>query len=232
MFTQIKRALSGMKSVFLSGLFTIIPIAATLFFINFLYNLMARVLTPLRKIEPEIFRMFPGSEVVIILLLIMLLGFVLKVFIANRIVHYFERMVHRIPLVRIIYSAAKILVDFFKVSEDSLAFKRKVVMIPYPRKGQYHLAFLLESAETTYEPIIPDSFKQYPGERYVKVFMPNSPNPTTGYFFIMPENDIILTEITFEEAIKTLVSCGLITPDSLRPTAQAVENALKKNDAA
>ena len=89
-------------------------------------------------------------------------------------------------------------------------------MIPYPRPGQYHLAFLLESADGSYNDIIPDAVKVIPGERYCKVFMPNSPNPSSGYFFIMPEHDLIHTNISFEEAIKAIVSCGLITPDSLR----------------
>ncbi len=217
MFEHLRRFLAGVKTVFLSGLFTIIPIAATLFFMNFLYNVMARILAPLHKVAPEVFTNIPGAEVALVMVLILLLGFVIKVFISHRVMHFLDSLVHRIPLVRIVYSAAKILVDFFKVSEDSLAFKRQVVLIPYPRKGQYHLAFLLESAEYTYERIIPETAKHYPGERFVKVFMPNSPNPTTGYFFIMPEDDIIRTDITFEEAIKTLVSCGLITPESMRP---------------
>ncbi|KKQ11328.1 MAG: hypothetical protein US22_C0032G0001, partial [candidate division TM6 bacterium GW2011_GWF2_36_6] len=86
----------------------------------------------------------------------------------------------------------------------------------FKQKGQYHLAFLLESAADSYEKIIPDNFKDHPGEKFCKVFMPNSPNPTSGYFFIMPETEIIKTSISFEEALKTLVSCGLITPESVK----------------
>ncbi len=213
---KIKELFEDVKSLFLSGLFTLIPIAATLFFINFLYNFVGRILGPLRQIEPLLLQRIPGAEVVVILLIILVLGVVLRIFIAKQLVHYFEGLVNRIPLVRIVYSSAKIVVDFFKVSDKKLIQQRKVVLIPYPKKGQYHLAFLLESAHDTYEPIIPEHFKAYPGERYAKVFMPNSPNPTSGYFFIMPEDEIIHTNITFEEAIKTLVSCGLVTPESLK----------------
>ncbi len=212
---RLKISIAHIRSVFLSGLFTVIPIAATLFFISFLYGLVAKMLVPLRHVQPFCLQRIPGSEFVIVMLVILGIGIVLKVFIMNRLVDFLESMVNRIPLVRIVYSAAKIVVDFFKASDSALAKSRKVVLIPYPRKGQYHLAFLLESAEATYEPIIPEHFKQFPGERYVKVFMPNSPNPTTGYFFIMPAAEVIETEISFEEAIKTLVSCGLMTPDSL-----------------
>ena len=83
-------------------------------------------------------------------------------------------------------------------------------------KNKKLAAFLLESASDTYEKIIPEEIKHYPGERYCKVFMPNSPNPTSGYFFIMPEDDVVPTAITLEEAIKALASCGLITPESLK----------------
>lgn len=216
MLERTKKLFLAIQSLFLSGLFTIIPIAATIFFINFLYNFLLRILGPLRKLQPAFLKVIPGSEFLLIMLFILLLGIILKIFIAHQIIHYGERLIARIPLVRIVYSSAKIVVDFFKVPDTVVATKRKVVLIPYPKKGQYHLAFLLESAEDTYEKIIPANFKDYPTQKYVKVFMPNSPNPTSGYFFIMPEDEIIPTEISFEEAIKTLVSCGLITPESLK----------------
>jgi len=212
-----KRIYGFFKAIFLTGLFTIIPIAATLFFINFLYNFVSRILAPIYKFEPAFLRMVPGSQFILATLFILALGFVLKALIVNQIVHYFERHIARIPLVRIVYSSVKTLVDFFKMPlEAPLAQDRKVVLIPYPKRGQYHIAFLLDSAQDTFAPIIPDSFKEYPTERYVKVFMPNSPNPATGYFFIMSEDEVIPTNISFEEAMKALVSCGLITPESLK----------------
>jgi len=214
-----KSFFSRLKSIFLSGLFTLIPIAATLFFINFLYNVVVKVIAPLRAIEPSFLRAIPGVEFVLIIFLILGLGIALKALFVHEIVRYFEGHVARIPLIRIVYSAAKMLVNFFKMPATHIGVERKVVLIPYPKKGQYHLAFLLESAEHTYEPIIPDRFKDYPGQRYVKVFMPNSPNPTSGYFFIMPQDEVISTNLSFEEAIKTLVSCGLITPESLKSGA-------------
>lgn len=203
------------KTLFLSGLFTIIPIAATVFFINFAYSFVRRMIEPIRYMEPRILQHIPGSEVVLITLAIVILGVVLKVVIAKTLVHEAEKIINRVPFVRIIYSSSKILVNFFNMPRSANT-QKQVVLIPYPKKGQYHIAFLLESAQDSYEKIIPDSFKAYPGEKFFKVFMPNSPNPTSGYFFIMPESEIIRTNITFEEALKTLVSCGLITPESIK----------------
>jgi uncharacterized membrane protein len=216
---DIKTSLKHIKSLFLSGLFTLIPIAATIFFIHFLYNLVVRSMAPIYKLEPAFLKQIPGFEILVIILLILGIGVFLKGFIVNQIIHYFEKLVSQIPLVRIVYSSAKILVDFFKMPQAQLpgeAAKRRVVLITYPKKGQYHLAFLLEDALDSYSKIISDKFRHYPNERYVKVFMPHSPNPTSGFFFIMSEDEIIHTDITFEEAIKTLVSCGLITPESLK----------------
>lgn len=211
----LKNIFNEIKNLFISGLFTIIPIAATIFFINFAYNLLVRWLEPLYQIEPICLKKIPCSQFILMIIFIILMGILLKVVIAKTLIHYFENLINRIPLVRVVYSAAKILVDFFKLPSTK-ATPKKVVLIPFPRRGQYHLAFLLESADETYKKVLPEKFMQDPKEKYFKVFMPNSPNPTTGYFFIMPESEIIHTNITFEEAIKILVSCGLITPTSLK----------------
>jgi uncharacterized membrane protein len=215
-FQPFFRALSVLKSLFLSGLFTVLPIAATLFSIHFMYNLVMRALEPLHHIAPPFLHDIPGSQFIIGTLVILLIGSILKVVIAHSILVYGESLVSRIPFVRIVYSSSKTLVDFFKVPTKGSTISKKVVLIPYPKKGQYHLAFLLEPADDNYSKIIPDNFRSYPGQKYCKVFMPNSPNPSSGYFFIMEEDEIIHTNLSFEEALKALVSCGLITPDSLK----------------
>lgn len=211
----VKKGCAHVKSAFWGGLFTVIPLAATLFFVSFLYGFLKKHLLPLRLLEPVVLQKIPGSEFVLVMLVIIAIGVIVKVFVAHKIIHYSEQLINRIPLVRIVYSSSKILVDFFKMSGKATVQKR-VVLIPYPRLGQFHIAFLLDSAEQTYQGIIPENFKHSPGEKYFKVFMPNSPNVTAGYFFIMPESEIIYTDISFEDAIKTLVSCGLMTPESLQ----------------
>ena len=209
------RTLSFIKTLFLSGLFTIIPLGLTLFFISFSYNFTYKLLTPLRLMAPGLLHGIPGIEFVMATVLIILIGALLKFFIIDALIGYFERIIIRIPLIRIVYSAARMLVKFFQMPGKE-AINRRVILIQYPRAGNYHLAFLLESAADSYQKIVPEQWKNSPDQKFVKVFMPNSPNPTTGYFFILPEEEIVHTDITFEEAIKTLVSCGLITPESLK----------------
>lgn len=205
----IDHALDLIKSLFLSGLFTIIPLAATIFFVHFSYTMLAKWLLPLRNIEPMFLQNIPGAEIIVFIIFILLFGALVKLFIITPLIHRIERIIIRIPLLRTIYSSVKTLVEFFNVPSPATVSKQ-VVLIQYPRKGSYNLAFLLESAENDFKKVIKDDRK------FFKVFMPNSPNPTSGYFFILPEEEIIPTNITFEEAIKAVVSCGLVTPESMQ----------------
>ena len=199
--------------MFLNGLFTLLPITATIFFVHFTYTLLARWLEPLKKIEPLILQRIPGAEIIIVTIFILLIGIIVKLFVITPLIHKFERIINRIPLIRSVYSSVKKLVEFFYLSQTT-AVNKKVVLIQYPKKGSYNIAFLLDSAESTFKKVLPKS-EQESGKKFYKVFMPNSPNPTSGYFFILSEDEITHTNISFEEAIKTVVSCGLITPDSL-----------------
>ena len=209
----IRRFIKYLKSIFLHGLFTLIPITATIFIITFVYTVMSRWLDPLRRIEPELLQAIPGSEIILVTLLIFAIGVFLKLFLLDPIVHYFESLLYKIPFVRTIYSSAKKLVDFFNVpSHDAV---RQVVLIEYPKPGYYNIAFLLGPATNNFGKVLANAGKNPGGEEYIRVFMPNSPNPSSGYFFILPKSVVIYTDITFEEAIKTVVSCGLIVPDSL-----------------
>ena len=206
--------LAHMKSLFLSGLFTILPIIITVFIVTFTYGFLAKWLQPLRDMEPLYLKNIPGSEFALVTLFILLVGFLLKLFFITPLVHYAEKVIAKIPFIRTIYSSSKTLVDFFNFP-DTASKSRKVVLIEYPRPGFFNIAFLLEPATDTFQTLIPQE-KLKPEQKYYKVFMPNSPSPATGFFFILPEDELIPTEMTFEEAIKTVVSCGLITPESLK----------------
>jgi len=209
----IYSSLSYIKKLFLSGLFMILPIVLTMVSISFTYAFIAKWLTPLRKIIPLYFQRIPGSEFILVTVAILLIGFLLKLVFITPIVHWFENLIVKIPLIRSVYSSSKTLVNFFNVS-PAVSKKRKVILIEFPRKGFFNIAFLLEPATDNFQKIIPAD-KLDNKKTYYKVFLPNSPNPTSGYFLILPENEIIYTNLTFDEAIKSVVSCGLITPASI-----------------
>lgn len=205
---------SHLKSLFLGGLFTILPIIFTAFIVTFTYSFIARWLQPLRTIEPLYLQKIPGSEFIIVTLSILLLGFLAKLVFITPIIHWFERMIKKIPIVRAIYTSSKTLVNFFSAPETKET-KRKIVLIEFPRPGLFNLAILLEPATDNFQKLIPAE-KLRPNTTYYKIFMPNSPNPTSGYFLILPENEITHTNLTFDEAIKAIVSGGLVTPESLK----------------
>lgn len=209
---KLEKTISFTKSMFFNGLFTLLPITATIFFVSFTFNLLGHWFSPLKKIEPIFLQKVPGIEIIIVTLFILLIGALVKFLIITPIIHHFEKIIDKIPLIRTIYSSAKILGDFFRVSSPN-SQNKKVVLVEFPKKGTFNMAFLLESAEDNFGKIIKN---KYEDKKYFKVFMPNSPNPSTGFFLVLPEEDIIDTNITFEEAIKAIVSCGLITPETLK----------------
>ena len=209
----IRRILSTIKSLFLSGLFAVFPAAITILLITFTYGMIANWLKPLKNMSPLYIQKIPGAEIIIITILLIFVGILLKILDISPIIHHFEKIISKIPIINSIYSSSQTLINFFNVP-DPVKAKRKVVLIQFPNENFYNIAFLLGSA-TDMQKLIPTE-KQKPDAEYVKVFMPNSPNPSSGYFFILPKSETIETKITFEEAIKTVVSCGLITPKSLR----------------
>ena len=212
----LERIASLFKSLFLNGLFTLLPITATIFFVNFTYNLLAKWLEPLKRVEPIMLQKIPGTEIIIVTIFILLIGAIVRFFVIAPLVHKVEKLIARLPLIRSVYSSAKTLVEFFYLPKPT-SVSKKVILMQYPQKGCYHLAFLLDTAENTYRKVVP-KFEQDSDKKFYKVFMPNSPNPTSGYFFVLSEDDITYTDITFEEAIKAIVSCGLVTPESLTKT--------------
>ena len=197
------------KSLFLHGLLTLFPIAATIVIVHLCYSMIARWIAPLNAIVPPLLAHIPGIEFVMVLSCILLIGALLRFFILGPVIKRLEYVIKQIPLIRIVYSSAKILANFFNVPSPTTS-EKTVVLIEFPRKGCYNIAFLLESAQENFQPLIGDT-----SQEYFKVFMPNSPNPTSGFFFIVRRDEIIDTDISFEEAIKTIMSCGIHTPESL-----------------
>lgn len=208
---MISAFMNKIKSIFLHGLFTIFPITATVVIIHFGYTLIAGWVAPLRMFVPPQLAHVPAVEFGMVIGFILIVGTLLRFFIVGSVVKYAEQLINQLPLVRVIYSSSKILVDFFNVPNPTTA-EKTVVLVQFPRKGCYNLAFLLDSAQKNFQPLLPKSEQD---QEYFKVFMPNSPNPTSGFFLIVRRDEIVDTDISFEDAIKTIVSCGIHTPEVL-----------------
>jgi uncharacterized membrane protein len=144
----------------------------------------------------------PGLGLVLTLLVVLITGLLATNFIGRSLVSFWEALLERIPVVRSIYSAAKKFVEI--VFSDSGQSFKKVLLIEYPRKGIYSLAF--QTATSLGE------VQERTGEPVVCTFVPTTPNPTSGYIIIVPKKDIIELDMEIDEAFKMIVSLGVVVP--------------------
>ncbi len=203
--------LSGLaSSLFFTGLVTILPLAATIAFVRIVYQVLTSLLAPIRALEPSFLQEIPGSEIGLCLVLLFIIGALVHYFFLGILINGIEHGIKKIPVVRVIYSGIKTLIDFFNLPNHP-EFKRKVVLVPFPHKEVYSVAFLVGEGQA-FTPFLKEHSPQLQEpERYFKIFLPTT-HMTIGYFMLIPEKDVIHTNISFEEAIKSIVSCGLINP--------------------
>lgn len=193
------------KNIFLTGLAVVVPIGVTIYILFFLIAMMDGILALIpAAIHPEKMLGFrvPGLGVIFTIILIFFVGLITKSWIGNKIVNLGEMFFGRIPVVRSIYQGTKQLVDAL-FSAKAGSFK-KVVLFEYPRKGVYTVGFVTGRARGEIE--------ENTGERFLNVFVPTTPNPTSGYYLMVPERDVINTDMTVEGAFKLVISGGLVHP--------------------
>lgn len=218
-----KRLTLNIRNRLLSGIFVIVPFAVTIVVVRWLFLVLAGFLRPIvAKVIEWIPRTHPLQEVppvyiqyavslatiLSLLLIIYLFGAVAKFVAGRRLLAIGEKIVLRIPLVRTIYTATKQVTTALSL-QDNPAFK-SVVLIEFPRRGVYALGFLTGR--------IQDSS----GKSFCKVFIPTSPNPTTGFFELISADEVLQSEMTVEEAFKMIISGGIVAPETLK-TAGTVE---------
>jgi len=196
-FTHLKR---NYKNIFLTGLAVLMPVGLTLYILVFLIKMMDGLL-------PDAFLPFhiPGLGVIVTVILIFACGLITKSYMGNRIVKLGEGFFDKIPFVRSIYQAIKQIADSMFMDRNR-SFK-KVVLIRFPSKDVYSVAFITG---------VPNGeLKEKTGgqdRKYVSVFMPTAPNPTTGLYMIMPEDELIYLDISVEDAFALIISAGIVTP--------------------
>jgi len=192
-----------LRSLFLSGLFMLLPITITFYLFKFLFHIIQAWLEPLRKLEPEHLRSIPYLEFALAVGLILAIGLISRIFVFRKLIHYIEKMIRKIPLIRPVYSGAKQLVHAF-THHDEESFQQ-VVLIEFPRKGIYSIGFLTSYLTTEVAPTN--------GEPYYNIFIPTTPNPTTGYYIIARKEDFKPTSLTRQEAMSLIISGGIIQPE-------------------
>ncbi|OQA33209.1 MAG: hypothetical protein BWY54_00988 [Candidatus Dependentiae bacterium ADurb.Bin331] len=199
----LRRFFDGIKSIFFNGLLIILPITFTIAVFAFFFRLLKSWLAPLYRLEPLYLQAIPHSEFILVLILILLTGAIFRLFFLQRFLHMIERIASKIPLFSPVYSGIKQLVQAFTVP-DKLTFQ-KVVFVEFPRSGLYSVGFLTSE--------VPSAISPQQDKRYFKVFIPTTPNPTTGFLVAVPENEIISIDLTRQEAMSLIISGGIIQPE-------------------
>lgn len=194
-----------LRRYFIAGLLVWVPLLVTLFVIRIMVQVIDQSLTLLpTAYQPQNWFGFdiPGLGLLFTATVVFVTGIAVTNFLGNKIVHWGEKIVERIPLVRSIYSAVKqILHTVFNHSE--VAF-RKVLLVQYPREGSWSIAFQTNSG-----------FKE--GEEklsteLVTVFIPTTPNPTSGFLLMVPKAEVIELKMAVDDALKMVISLGVVLP--------------------
>ena len=194
-----------LKQIFLTGLAVTVPIGLTLYILFFLIDIMDSLLKiiPLRYHPDTLLGIhIPGLGTIVTVILIFICGLITASYVGNKIVQSGEDLLYRIPFVRNIYQAIKRFSDTMVMDRRS-SFKR-VVLVEFPRKGLYTIGFVTGKPDL--------EFKKEPGQNYVSVFLPTTPNPTSGYLIIVPEDELVEVHMSVEEALTYIISVGIVTP--------------------
>ena len=188
-----------------AGLLVWVPLGVTVLLLKFLVDVMDRTLLLLpADYRPDAFFGFhiPGLGILLSFVVLLVTGFLAANLVGRRLVHLWESVLKRIPFVRSVYSAAKNFAEIV-LTDANQSFK-KVLLIEYPRKGLYSLCF-----QTS---IYLGEVQARTGEEVICVFVPTTPNPTSGLILMVPKADVIELDMEVEDALKMVVSLGVVVP--------------------
>ncbi len=198
--------MSLLRRYFISGLLVWLPIWVTILVIKFLVDILSNTLSLLpHQYQPDALLGFhvPGIGVLITLVVIFLTGLIVANFIGRRLVLIGDAIIAHIPLVRTIYASVKqVLQTLFTPGGQSF---RKVLLVEYPRVGMWSIAF--QTGDGTAEVV-----NTLNGEAMVSLFIPTTPNPTSGFLMMVPRKDVIELEMSVDQALKFVISLGVMQP--------------------
>ncbi len=201
---KLHKILDEIKSIFLNGFFTLIPITVTLLLFKTTFKIVSGWIHPLHKIQPACLQNIPYSEFILVILFIFLTGIILKFFILKRFIHFIEESIFaKIPLLRSLYSGIKRLVNAL-TQKDQSSFQ-KVVLVEFPNSGTYSVGFLTGE--------VPQYLAPTKDKIYYNIFVPHTPNPTSGFFVLVEKDRFRETDLSRQEAMALIISGGIIKPD-------------------
>ena len=190
------------RNNFIAGIVVLIPIGITLYLTLFLIRISGKIIP--REINPNNYLPFdiPGVEILMALIIITFTGWLSLSFLGKKFFEIFNNILKKIPILRTIYSAIGQMTESFTKSDNK---QKSVVLLEYPRKEVWAVGFATKENEGT----IKDKVK----EDIINVFVPTTPNPTSGFLLMVPKKDLIYLDVTFEQASKFIVSAGTTNID-------------------
>ena len=193
--------LVNFRNYFIAGVVVLIPLGITIYFTLFLANISSKILP--KELNPNHYLPYeiPGVEILISIFLITFIGWLSLSFIGKKLLEIFNNILKRIPFLRTVYSAISQMIETFTKREEG---KKNVVLVEYPRKGSWAVGFATKDNAGE----ITNKTKK----NLVNVFIPTTPNPTSGFLLMFPKEEIIYLDMTFEEASKFIVSAGTSNP--------------------
>ena len=204
--TDKTHLLVEIRNAFAAGLIVVLPVIVTVWVIVFLFKMVDGVLGGI--IYPIIGKRIWGLGFVVTVATLIGIGFLTKNIVGHSILRYFENLFARVPLVKNIYTSSKQIVNAITLSSSASSFK-KVVLVEYPRRGMFTVGFL-----TRDEPTLLSSSNRVITEGLISVFLPTSPNPTSGYFVMLPREDVRILDMNVEDGVKLIMSAGIVVPGS------------------
>jgi len=192
-----KSIFAKIRNNFIAGVVVLIPIGITLYLTLFIIRVSSNVIP--KEINPNNYLPFdiPGVEILIALIIITFIGWLSLSFLGKKFFELFNTILKKIPILRTIYSAIGQMTESFTKTDNK---QKSVVLLEYPRKGVWAVGFATKENEG----LIKEKVK----EDLINVFVPTTPNPTSGFLLLVPKKDLIFLDISFEQASKFIVSAG------------------------
>jgi uncharacterized membrane protein len=204
-----------MRKYFITGLLILVPLAITAWVLSLIINTMDQSLlfVPARWQPKTLFGVdIPGLGTLLTIGIVFLTGLLTNNLVGNYVVRMWEKLLKRIPLVNSLYSSVKQVSDTL-FSSSGNAF-RKAVLIPYPHQNSYTIAFLTGTPG--------GDVKNHLVGDYISVYVPTTPNPTSGFFLMMARKDVVELDMSVDAALKYIVSMGVVAPESVPPAIAIV----------
>ena len=196
--------IARLRIYFFSGIVVLVPLGFTVYLTIFLISISSKLIP--EEINPNYYLPFsiPGLEIILSILFIIIIGGLSLSFIGRKILQIFYELLKKIPILRTIYSAIGQMTETF--TRGKRGNKKTVVLVEYPRKGSWAVGFATKENK--------GEIRKKLGKDLINVFVPTTPNPTSGFLLMFPKDEVVYLDMSFEEASKFIVSAGTSNPKS------------------